>query len=190
MLGLGDIVIPGILVALMLRLDDHVSPSLRWLEHKTCNMFETPSNQINFATRLADRLSYKFTRVSKLRNEIVHFMKSRVLPQNRISFDEYFRDPREVTNISWQHLLRIFLVLPVPSSWCMYSNMLNQLFFILFQPVLEPRSSLHLSLAKWRNDYIMSRLHDHAFVHRRNSEKSSGYISKIDIFSKFTLRIT
>ena len=70
MLGLGDIVIPGILVALMLRLDDHVSPSLRWLEHKTCNMFETPSNQINFATRLADRLSYKFTRVSKLRNEI------------------------------------------------------------------------------------------------------------------------
>ena len=73
MLGLGDIVIPGILVALMLRLDDHVSPSLRWLEHKTCNMFETPSNQINFATRLADQLSYlklKFTRVSKLRNEI------------------------------------------------------------------------------------------------------------------------
>ena len=70
MLGLGDIVIPGILVALMLRLDDHVSPSLRWLEHKTCNMFVTPSNQINSATRLADRLSYKFTRVSKLRNEI------------------------------------------------------------------------------------------------------------------------
>ena len=70
MLGLGDIVIPGILVALMLRLDDHVSPFLRWFEHKTCNMFETPSNQINFATGLADQLSYKLTRVSKLRNEI------------------------------------------------------------------------------------------------------------------------
>ena len=102
--------------------------SFLWWEHKTCNMFEMPSHQINFATRLADRLSYKFTRFNKLRNEIhlirefhvkwtiVHFMKSRVLPQNRINFDEYFRDPREVTNISWQHLLRIFLVLPVLSS--------------------------------------------------------------------------
>ena len=51
MLGLGDIVIPGILVALMLRLDDHVSPSLWWLEHKTYKMFETPSDKFRYEAR-------------------------------------------------------------------------------------------------------------------------------------------
>ena len=74
----------------------------------------------------------------------------------------------------------------------MYSNMLNQLFFILYQLVLEPHSSLHLSLAKWRNIYNKLYRLDYSFVCITLREKIfSGTdferISEIHILPESTL---
>ena len=110
MLGLGDIVIPGILVALMLRLDDHV-------------------------------------RIGSL-----HLCPDGFRPGS-LFWWFYYSDHQAAINILWQPLLHIFSVLLVPSLLCTYSNMLNQHFCILCQPVLELLSSLPLWPARSRNVY-------------------------------------